>query len=404
MFENNPANIIKPIIDSQEQAKREEEKRNGFPSQKLGDMEDKVRELFCGSLSQSEAYSLLVTLFARNLELKKPTLVFKEYAENRLLEPSNVNPRDTLLLNSLLVSTLDPSVELVDTSPIVPSGAVSAVNKIDPKTILQTIKGAELISDTSIALALEAALRRSKTDLKRNRGILSLASTQRELRLQQFANPDFSPHYGSFTLVSASRDVGRFDFEKEAMFKHLDFFIRSLEALKEKDDYDIDDITVEISDISIVEKLVEVGLLKRELVTASLRSKYGPIDIFESAGVALPKRAETLSDFILSEGLSFLNVPIQVLKKFEKEYLSKLKVSYPDVTFVLRLDRSAGIGYFDSLCYKIRAKNSKGEIVPLVDGGASDWTAKFLSDSSERFFGSGLGSDVLIKKFNKKYE
>ena len=118
------------------------------------------------------------------------------------------------------------------------------------------------------------------------------------------------------------------------------------------------------------------------MVTSALRSSAGPIDFLSEAGINLNKRIENFDDFILPDDLTFLNVPIQVLKKFEGKFLPKLKEDYPGVLFQFRLDRSAGIGYFDSLCYKIRAKNSKDEVVPIVDGGASDWTAKFLSDSS----------------------
>lgn len=402
MFENLPNNTNP--LEEKELKRREEEKHNGFPSDKLGQMECPIRDLFDTKLNSSEIYSLLLTVLARNIEKKNPSTVLSEYRESKLLEPSSVNYKDSLFLDSLLINNLDESYDVISPSPIVPSGAVSAVNKINPKTILQTIKGSELVSDTSVALALEAAVRRSETDLKKNLNITNLAASQREVRLQQFSNADFSPHFNSFTIASASRDTGRFNFEKQAMFNHIDYFLKSLISLNEVPGYDIKDIIVEISDISIVEKLIGAGLLSREMVTSALRSNVGSIDVFAEAGINLNKRIENFDDFILPDDLHFLNVPIQVLKKFEGKFLPKLKEDYPNVLFQFRLDRAAGIGYFDSLCYKIRAKNSKDEVVPIVDGGASDWTAKFLSDSSERFFGSGIGSDHLIKKFNKNYE
>jgi hypothetical protein len=59
---------------------------------------------------------------------------------------------------------------------------------------------------------------------------------------------------------------------------------------------------------------------------------------------------------------------------------------------VLDLDRTAGRGYYPSLCLSVRARFGD-EMVECGDGGFVDWTQRLLSDRSERLLISGLGLD-----------
>ncbi len=390
-----PKNVQKESSD--------EDKFLGFPSDKLGDDENTIREIFGKRLIPSEIYSMLLVLLSKNAVDKNPAGVLSEYTQSNLTKPSEIKMRDYIFLESLMFSLLDDKYEAIALSPLTPAGTSSVVNNLDPKTMLQTIKNTELVADASVVLALESAKRRKGSDLKTNISEVNLATSQREVRMQKFKDPNFSPHYSSFTITSASRDLGRYDFEKKKLAEHIDYFLSLLVSLRDEHDYDIKDMFVEISDISILERMIGKGLLDRRDISRALRT-VGSLDYFSEVKISLPNKTDTMQGVILDEAFSYLEVPIKVLNKFEEVFLDNLKLKFPDVKFIFRLDRSAGIGYFNGPCYKIRALNSKGEVVPIVDGGSSDWTGKFLSDSSERFFGSGIGSDVLIKKFNKNYE
>jgi hypothetical protein len=45
------------------------------------------------------------------------------------------------------------------------------------------------------------------------------------------------------------------------------------------------------------------------------------------------------------------------------------------------------------------AQYAHGELRQLVDGGSTDWTARLMSNGKERFFVSGIGSELLLRRF-----
>lgn len=57
-------------------------------------------------------------------------------------------------------------------------------------------------------------------------------------------------------------------------------------------------------------------------------------------------------------------------------------------------EREAGRGYYPSLCFKIDIA-AGDEILEVVDGGLTDWTAELLNDRKERLMISGAGVDRL---------
>ena len=66
---------------------------------------------------------------------------------------------------------------------------------------------------------------------------------------------------------------------------------------------------------------------------------------------------------------------------------------YPDMDFVFDPSRTSGRGYYTDVCFKIHARDAKGEWLELGDGGAVDWTAKLLSNAKERLVISGISSE-----------
>mgnify|MGYP001563499739 CR=1 FL=1 len=358
----------------------------------LEDFADK----FVNKLNNSDIYSLLSGLYEKRIQNIKPSQLLSTYKRDRTLGASEVDAEKLLGLVNNFVEQLKGRYKFVELSPLMPIGGSSVLNKINPSTILQTIKGTEVVADASIILALEAARMRSESVDRKDLTNVGLATSMREVRLQRFAEPHFSSHYSSFTIATSGRDTGRFNFEKVQVKNHIEYWLDCLRGLKDSS-YDIKEISVNISDIGLIDLLTQSGVLNRDELLERIRQPSSLL--FKEKGINIPDRPTSLSDFHPDSSMESLNKNFAVLKRFEKDELSVLREKFPDVKFAFNLSRIGGMGYFNSLCFKIKAKNMAGEEIGLVDGGCSDWTQKLLSNSKERFIGSGIGSEVLVNKF-----
>jgi hypothetical protein len=57
------------------------------------------------------------------------------------------------------------------------------------------------------------------------------------------------------------------------------------------------------------------------------------------------------------------------------------------------------LGYYPHLYFHIFAKNQKGDVVQVADGGAVDWAAKLLGNNREAMVTSGIGAELMQKLF-----
>jgi hypothetical protein len=90
-----------------------------------------------------------------------------------------------------------------------------------------TARSTEVLSDSTNALAIEAADRRLRPG---RTGGVHLAASHRQLRAQRF-RPGLSAHFQLFTLVSSARDVGSGRTQAGLLTRHLDYWQRVLAAL-----------------------------------------------------------------------------------------------------------------------------------------------------------------------------
>jgi hypothetical protein len=86
------------------------------------------------------------------------------------------------------------------------------------------VRGGEVVSDPTNALALEAALRRQRSQAP----MVNLAACHRVIRAQRFNAPGALPHFRLFTLVSSARDQGSGRTEAAMLTAHLRFWARAL--------------------------------------------------------------------------------------------------------------------------------------------------------------------------------
>lgn len=75
------------------------------------------------------------------------------------------------------------------------------------------------------------------------------------------------------------------------------------------------------------------------------------------------------------------------------EAFAPLKSQFPSLNIVLDSEREAAKGYYDQLCFELLALGSEGREISVVDGGATDWTRRLLSNAKERLIISGIGTD-----------
>jgi len=218
-------------------------------------------------------------------------------------------------------------------SPVAPLGTNSVIAAVDQNWSVSTARNTEVISDATNVLALECVVRRQEAAKEASTLLqeVHLATSHRFLRPQFYDNPAFSAHFHMFSLCSAGRDQGNLSFEISALKLHLEFYLRSLQALLD----------------------ASVGL--NVLIT----------------------------DFHTHDRSSFL----------EKNLLAHIKAEFPTVTCEFNDGRETGKGYYRDLCFHINAKLASGEDIQLADGGSVDWTQVLMSNQKERLVISGISSE-----------
>ena len=87
------------------------------------------------------------------------------------------------------------------------------------------------------------------------------------------------------------------------------------------------------------------------------------------------------------------------LGRAEQEILEPLTRSVTGITFRLDHEREQGRGYYTGLCLSIYATDPTGQRCNLADGGFTDWTARLLSNAKERLLVSGMGIEIIPKRF-----
>ena len=59
------------------------------------------------------------------------------------------------------------------------------------------------------------------------------------------------------------------------------------------------------------------------------------------------------------------------------------------------------MAYYRGLCLHIVARDPDGVVQQLSDGGSTDWLARLTANKKRRFFVSGLGSELLLRRFRR---
>ena len=267
--------------------------------------------------------------------------------------------------------------------------------------MLSSIRNTEVSADITTALALESVVRRQALIDKDHldRTMVKLCSCHRCMRAQQFDDEQgFTSHFRVVGMLSSyRRSQNSFGYEMEQFSEHIDTYLNLLYQSKEMG-CKFDGISVKFSDIRLMDSLITTFGLDRNFLRRNTQNQA--ISPFKLYDINLPSTVSDIDDLDQVMASKYgLNDLLYVLKRTQENILKPLSAKFPDVNFVYDLERIAGIGYYNALCFKISAVNTKGIEFPLSDGGTTDWNKKLLNNQKEWLLTSGFGSELYLKQF-----
>lgn len=361
-------------------------------------IENIVEKLSSKGLNWANFHTLLLQIFEKRIKDIGPADVMQNYKENRFSAIANSDQRKMIEIDQLLYGVIPDYFSAVELSPVGPVGANAALTALNPKVILPTIRNVEVVGDSSMALAVECAHRRRLIRTTKENSEVHLATSHRALRLQNFSKDSgLTSHFRAFALSSAARDiVGLNRFELTSLSAHVEAWINFL--MRSSDiGYKAQNLSVAISDIRIVERLISDGRISRDEVIRKAKDKT--LRLFSVCSIDLPDQIDSARDISIKH--LELETYVRELQFTEKQMVGPLRDKYSTVRFYFDLARCSGMGYYSGLCYKLTAHNAIGEKYQLAGGGACDWTRKLLNSKREHLITSGFGTEMFSKLFKE---
>ena len=344
---------------------------------------------------------LLETFRLRSQRIIASDVLNKYINNSEFFGPSEISLKKINAYNLVFCNSLPETYKDIDVSPINPLGTNSCISNLSQNLMLSTIKNSEVCGDPTTALTLEVAKIR-KQYMNENDCMdktVDLATVTRVLRMQHFdKSKGYMQHFDLFGLSSGGRKEKDKNYNLLKIKEHIEIWIEFCRKLT-KCGFDFGKIEVGITNINLLEHLIKNQFFKREDITVnSLNDEF---DLLEENNINLPKKIYSYSD--LDNG-SIELYKLYYLKKelieIEEELIKYFEKKYPEIEFYIDLNRKAGLGYYNGLCFHIYS-NKDNNIIQLADGGATDWNQKLLSDKKELNVTSGFGAELILKLFGK---
>ena len=341
-------------------------------------------------LPASDLQSLMLEVYgARTSEYRVSNV--RDQAARPLLSASKVDARVFNLFDRVAFEEAR-EFEAVELSPVGPLGLNGVLGNIGQNSVLTTIRNAEVLGDSTMALALEC-FRRRKDRSRREGHDLRLCCSHRLVRMQPFDFPGFVPHFRLFAMVSAGRDRGSGAFEIEHLTEHIRFYLNLFRALN-RNGFQVGDSLIEVSDTAVTRLLLESQGVRQEEVSEAIRAhRVGGSERFlKERGVSLPSEIE--------DPMHELPVRDQVKRLGQfRAHAGKVLEEYPEASLRFNFARLEGLSYYRGSCMRISPAAPDGERYAVVDGGFTDWTARLLEDKKERLLTTGIGTEFLCSRY-----
>lgn len=179
-----------------------------------------------GELSATDLQTLLLSVARTRATRVGPPDLLRRWREDRFVRPASCDPRALAAVEARMWQLLPAEVDGVELSPVVPVGTCSALGPVSQNRIVTTVRSSEVLSDSTNALAIEAADRRQRQPTP---GHVHLAASHRQLRAQH-CGVGKRAHFRLFALVSSARDVGSGMTQARLLTLHLGYWQRVLAA------------------------------------------------------------------------------------------------------------------------------------------------------------------------------
>lgn len=335
-------------------------------------------------LPLSDLQSLLIDVYDWRAQHGGAANLLARTAAHSLFTHSSASARLMNLFDGIAFETAS-CFEAIDLSPVCTLGASYTLGGTSQKNVLTTIRNAESLGDSTIAMALECARRRRPKLASRDAAEVRLCASHRVVRLQPFDVPGFTPHFRLYAMVTAGRDTGSFEFEHRHLREHLEFYLRLMRKLNEKG-FAFDAPIVEITDLDAAEAaLVARGVRCDEIREAVRAHRPGESErLLARHGISLP------TDLREVEG---------ALAILDQQVMQPLRAAFPEAEFRFNAARLEGLGYYSRFALRISPRTRDGHRFALIDGGFTDWTARLLSNKKEKLLISGMGTELACKAY-----
>jgi hypothetical protein len=176
----------------------------------------------------SQVWSLLLGVIERRSMKRTPAAVLQQWEADRFVLPAPVDQRTFVELDSHLLAAAQ-GFEALELSPLAPLAACSSVALTSQNRTVSTVRGTEVVSDPTNALALESA-RRLRQDSNQ---VVRLATCHRCVRAQPFPKvPGFAAHFRIFCMSTAGRESKDRAFLATALVEHIQTHLSALDRLE----------------------------------------------------------------------------------------------------------------------------------------------------------------------------
>ena len=131
-----------------------------------------TREALDAPGAWADLQTLLIAVARPRADQTTPADVLRRWQYDRFVRPAAADPRRVAAVEARLWQLLPTVFTGVDLSPVTPLGTCTAVAPVSQNRVVTTVRDTEVVSDSTNALAVEAAVRRrsqQKTDTSTSR-------------------------------------------------------------------------------------------------------------------------------------------------------------------------------------------------------------------------------------------
>ena len=176
-----------------------------------------AREALLRTLNPIELRTILADVARSRASVQTPADLIKRWREDKLLEPSMLDPREALPITAKLWEVVPPEFVGVTLSQLTSLGSGIHLGGLGQNRVVTTMRGTEVLADPKHGLALEASRRR-----RNGHSRVHLATHAR--CTHAWDHSEESSHELRFALVSSAPDGGGLSTEADLLDLHLDYW------------------------------------------------------------------------------------------------------------------------------------------------------------------------------------